>query len=196
MQDVINRFQQEQRQAVENQDANANLCVLATVDHSNRPRLRTLILRASNVDGFSVFTTASSRKWQHLQQNPNSELLIYWPSLKIQYRISGRAIMGSQDLIAQGWPNRPLNNKVLDHFYSHNNCQGHGAGERGEILRQLEDYKKSLDQRALATCPPGNLTLVVQFSEIEKLQLMENGIHHRQVFYKENQVVVAKTLWP
>lgn len=69
--------------------------VLSTVhlaeDGSPRPRSRTVLLKGSGPEGFTVFTNRGSAKGQELAATPWASLLLPWYALQRQVRIEGRA---------------------------------------------------------------------------------------------------------
>ncbi len=63
---------------------------LATADKSGAPSARMVLLKGIDRRGFHFFTNYLSRKGQELKQNPRAALVLYWPALDRQIRITGR----------------------------------------------------------------------------------------------------------
>lgn len=67
-----------------------NAMTLATATKSGAPSARMVLLKGIDRRGFSFFTNYLSRKGQELKQNPRAALVLYWPALDRQIRITGR----------------------------------------------------------------------------------------------------------
>ena len=64
---------------------------LATVTEENEPRVRTVVFRGWHKDSsMIIFTDRRSEKIQHLQSNPNAEILWFFFKSKTQYRFKGK----------------------------------------------------------------------------------------------------------
>lgn len=68
-----------------------NAMVLATVDASNRPAQRTVLLKQFDARGFVFFTNLESAKARQIEANPAVSLLFPWILLERQCTIQGRA---------------------------------------------------------------------------------------------------------
>jgi len=97
-------------------DANAELCVLSTVDGRGNAQARTLVLREVSDEGALVFMSASSPKWTQLAER-NGHVHVHWPSLGRQYRIDGPWRALTQEQLQAHWQQRPWASKVLDWYY-------------------------------------------------------------------------------
>ena len=67
-----------------------NAMVLATISPEGRPAQRTVLLKYFDQNGFVFFTNYSSRKAQHIKQNPVASLLFLWLPLERQVEIQGQ----------------------------------------------------------------------------------------------------------
>jgi len=67
-----------------------NAMTLATASSSGIPSARMVLLKSIDRRGFSFFTNYLSRKGRELKQNPRAALVLYWPALDRQIRITGR----------------------------------------------------------------------------------------------------------
>lgn len=68
-----------------------NAMVLSTVDHTQRPTQRTVLLKYFDASGFVFFTNYGSRKAQQIDGNPQVSLLFQWLPLHRQVEINGHA---------------------------------------------------------------------------------------------------------
>ena len=68
-----------------------NAMSLATVDTRGGPRLRTVLLKYFDSEGFVFFTNYESIKARHIEANAQVALLFLWLGLERQVQIRGRA---------------------------------------------------------------------------------------------------------
>jgi pyridoxamine 5'-phosphate oxidase len=66
-----------------------NAMALATADHSGRPSLRMVLMKAFDHRGFVFGTSYVSRKSEEISENGAAALLFYWPELERQVRVTG-----------------------------------------------------------------------------------------------------------
>jgi len=68
-----------------------NAMSLATVRPSGAPRIRTVLLKLFDANGFVFFTNFKSRKAEQIEENPNVAVLFNWVALERQVSINGVA---------------------------------------------------------------------------------------------------------
>src|SRR6478672_735087 len=61
-----------------------NAVVLATSTTDGRPSARTVLLKAFDERGFTVYTNYTSRKGRELTENPYASLVVPWIDLQLQ----------------------------------------------------------------------------------------------------------------
>ena len=66
-----------------------NAMTLATSGTDGIPAARIVLLKDFNEQGFVFYTNYGSHKSQQLTDNPNAALVLYWPMLQRQVRITG-----------------------------------------------------------------------------------------------------------
>jgi pyridoxamine 5'-phosphate oxidase len=98
-------------------DANADICFLAVASPDGDASVRTLVLRDIVGDRFGLFISGTSHKWSLLTAGASYQMLVYWPSLMLQYRISGTIETMDRAYIANQWQNKPDASKYLDYLY-------------------------------------------------------------------------------
>jgi pyridoxamine 5'-phosphate oxidase len=80
---------------------------VATSTRSGDPSARMVLLRGFDERGFGFFTNYESQKGRELAENPRAALVIYWPKLGRQVRISGTIEKQSPEESATYFHNRP-----------------------------------------------------------------------------------------
>ncbi len=166
-------FQQDRLRARESGDPWADLCVMASIE-GDSARLRVLVLR-DLADGLGVFYSGHSPKARQLDQHPQTELLTYYESIKVQYRLGVALRPISREIIEFHWPRRPQVSKQLDWLYEHL--------PQGSPI----DPSKSLQSLLAGTeshthPPPGASGAMLEIRSIDRLHLNADGAHERYFF--------------
>ncbi|MFN3580299.1 MAG: pyridoxamine 5'-phosphate oxidase [Pseudomonas sp.] len=99
-------------QAVEIESTEANAMMLATVDATGQPHLRTLLLKGMDDRGFVFFTNYQSAKGQQLQTNPQAAMTFWWHDLERQVRIEGQVEQISAEESDAYYHSRPVGSRL------------------------------------------------------------------------------------
>ncbi|WP_020680716.1 pyridoxamine 5'-phosphate oxidase [Marinobacterium rhizophilum] len=92
--------------------ADATSMTLATASASGMPSARIVLLKHFDAQGFCWYTDYRSHKGQDLAENPQAELMFYWPLLERQVRICG-TVERLPDVFAQTYfAERPLGSRL------------------------------------------------------------------------------------
>jgi len=67
-----------------------------------------VLLRGVDERGFGFFTNYESQKGRELAENPRAALVIYWPKLSRQVRVTGAVVKQSAEESTAYFHNRPL----------------------------------------------------------------------------------------
>jgi pyridoxine/pyridoxamine 5'-phosphate oxidase len=191
MTDPLQRLRDDRQRARSLEDPCAALCTLANIDAEGMPQARTLVLR--ELDGqLAVFINQTSPKWTHLVSGPAS-LVVWLPSLKVQYRLACNCTPVAQALVHDSWHLRPEPPKRMDWFYTLVQPQSSSIASRAELLNALE----SLDLPDPLTAPASAHGLYLSPSRIERLHLGEdNGVHDRLLYRLDADAWTLETLVP
>ena len=81
---------------------------LATSTRAGEPSARMVLLRGFDGRGFGFFTNYDSQKGRELAENPRAALVVYWPKLGRQVRVSGAVSRQSTEESTTYFHNRPL----------------------------------------------------------------------------------------
>ena len=188
--DLIKLFRSDQRQAMAEKDAYANLCVISTVGSNNQPRSRTLVLRSIG-DDLAIFINKSSPKWSEMKGG--IALQTYWASTQVQYRMSVSSIEIDKKTISESWQLRPNIPKKMDWVYK---SAFHQSSKVQDLVRLRAEIDKirNVDELEATDQATG---LILQPEVIERLDLnTEDGIHDRRLYLKEDTYWIKKQLVP
>lgn len=81
---------------------------LATATARGEPSARMVLLRGFDERGFGFFTNYESQKGRELTANPAAALVLYWPSLGRQVRITGPVVKQTREESVAYFHGRPL----------------------------------------------------------------------------------------
>ncbi|MCB1685884.1 MAG: hypothetical protein R3E82_00235 [Pseudomonadales bacterium] len=189
--DPMQRLAADRAAARARQDPCAGLCTVANVDESGLPQQRTLVLRDLEAR-LAVFVNSTSPKWPSLRQGPVS-VLVWLPSLNVQYRLACRTDPVPEHLVHASWQLRPDSPKRLDWFYTHHAPQSSTVGSREELLSALA----SLALPEPLTAPPTAQGLYLHPLTVERLDLtQDNGVHDRRSYRRDEDIWIETTLTP
>lgn len=173
--DPLARLQAERSLARSREDPCANLCTLANVDADGLPQARTVILRDLE-NRLAVFVNATSPKFAQLENGPLS-IVIWLPSLNVQYRLAATTEPVPAALVAGSWQLRPDPPKRMDWLYTTRQAQSSPIASREALL----DLLTGLELPEILSAPDTARGLYLQPSMIERLDLnQENGVHDRR----------------
>src|SRR5688572_18052134 len=85
---------------------------LATASRNGRPRARVVLLRGADRSGVVFFTNFRSAKGREIGARDRVALCLYWPHMKVQVRIEGRAAPVSDAEADAYFASRPRDSQV------------------------------------------------------------------------------------
>ena len=127
--------------ARQSSDPNADVCFLATTDANGRAHVRTLVLREIVDNRFGVYLNRSSPKWTQLAENNGYELLLFYPTIARQYRLSGSMQEIDPTIVSSNWRMRPAASKYLDYVYREVLPQSSNIESRQALLSEIDSLK-------------------------------------------------------
>jgi len=81
---------------------------LATSTRSGEPSARMVLLRGFDDRGFGFFTNYDSQKGRELAENPRAALVVYWPKLGRQVRMTGTVVKQTAEESTTYFHKRPV----------------------------------------------------------------------------------------
>ena len=178
--DPIELLVRDRADARESNDPMVDRCVLGTVNRNGRAALRTLVLREID-DRLALFYSRTSAKHAEVITNGNrGSLLIFLPSIGVQYRIEARFEEISRSVIESHWQLKPEASKRMDSIY-----------ERHPQSTVIEDFN-TFETLFAATVPPrqrppkrvGNFVLA---DLVERLELRADPQMHDRKLFKRSE---------
>jgi pyridoxamine 5'-phosphate oxidase len=187
----------DRNQARTDQDPNADVCFLATSDSQGQPRVRTLVLREISENRFNVYLNEGSPKWQQLLQNSSYQLLLYYPSVSRQYRLSGSIAQLPPGTVSESWKFRPTASKYLDYYYQDKAQQGSVLRSRDELTRGISDITDRYPDAGSLEAPAHAIGIELIIASIDRLDLSNSDqIHDRRYYQLTDEGWTEKVLVP
>ena len=159
-------------------DGNANLCVVASVDGNGDPQARVLVLR--DIDSrLAVFVNGSSPKAREFGHSDHIAVLVWLPSLGVQYRITCRLDAMEPHIVRESWQLRPLAAKRLDWLYERS-PQGSAVEDRETLLARLAQMESE-------AAPANAVGFFLDPVRVDRLALdNDTGVHDRRLFERQD----------
>ena len=178
--DPIRLLQADRAEARERKDPNANLCLLATV-RDGQPQARMLVLRDVE-DRLALFFNANSPKAAQIRMSETVAVVVYLPSMDVQYRLECRLDTVPAPIVRASWQLRPPIPKRLDWLY-----QRHPQGTAVASRERLVSLLGLADETAPpSTAPESAVGYFLDVVEVERLHLAQpDGIHDRRRYQRQ-----------
>ena len=179
--DPIERIKNERQEARNQDDPNADLCFLA-LSESEKPSVRTLVLRDVSDNGFTLFINTTSPKWSIIQTNNKAEILIWYSKSQTQYRIYGLIEEIPPSIIEHNWHRRPPESKYIDYSYESLGSQSSQINSMDDLTGHIKELKEAHPEEEMVK-PESAAGIVLRPEVIEMLDLSTpNRIHDRRRF--------------
>jgi pyridoxamine 5'-phosphate oxidase len=110
--DPLKQFAAWFKDAVAAEEILPEAMTLATSTGSGEPSARMVLLRGVDERGFGFFTNYDSQKGRELAENPRAALVVYWPKLGRQVRVSGTVLKQTLEESTAYFHGRPLASQI------------------------------------------------------------------------------------
>lgn len=188
----LNQLFDDRALARHHDDPCANLCTAASVDGNGNPQARTLVLRDVR-DRLAVFGSETSPKWQEFNADASVAIVVWLPTLQLQYRLSCATEPVPKSIVHESWQLRPDAAKRLDWYYTKHHPQGTRLPHRNALLARLQ----SLDVPDPLVAPHTAAGLYLNPQAIDRLDLNQpDRVHDRRHFELVDGTWVEAVLVP
>ena len=110
-----------------------NALSLATSSSSGIPSVRMVLLKGLTEKGFVFYTNFNSNKGIDLKSNPNASMCFHWKSLRRQVRISGKAVVISDQEADKYYSSRAYESRI-----------GAWASRQSSVLKNRDELFDSI----------------------------------------------------
>ena len=182
--DPVALLREDRTRAAERADPMANLCVLATLD-AGEPEARTMVLRdlepaLSGPPSFGLFVNTTSPKFREFRQSSTVVVVVYLPSLAVQYRLRCSLEQLPEGLVRASWRLRPPIPKRMDWLYEDH--------PQSSVVDSREALVGLLHGPEPASAPGSAVGFRLLVQSIDRLDLdTEDGVHDRRRYDYDGQ---------
>jgi pyridoxamine 5'-phosphate oxidase len=152
----------------------ADAMVVATATPDGAPSARMVLLRGLDDRGLCFYSNTESRKGRELAANPRAALVLHWPEVGRQVRVTGAVTRLDDDEAVAYWRNRPRASQ-LSAWASR---QSEPIGNRDELEAEVELITARFDDDDVPL-PPFWGGYRVMPDEIELWEHREDRLHDR-----------------
>ena len=166
--------------------------VLITATRDAKPSGRMVLLRGvvPNV-GFRFFTNYESRKSGELLENPNAQLLFYWPAFGRQIRVEGLISKVDDQVSDEYWATRPRDSQIG----AIASRQSRPLGTMEELKAAVKKIEKEFDGKPVPRPDNwGGFEL-----KAERFEFWEDGafrLHERLIYERDGSNWKISRLYP
>ncbi len=187
----LGRLGEDRRQAREKRDPWADLCIVSTVTADGEPSARVLVVReldpatrrppASKLESpaLGIFVNASSPKVDDFSNSTSIAVLIYLPSVMVQYRLRCTLAPIEPAIVREAWQMRPETPKRMDWVYE-THPQSSEIASREALIEAVASQAR--EEPLLA--PESAVGYVFEPFEIERLDLSDGDAPHDRRRYE------------
>ena len=169
-------------EATEKNVKDINSCALATSSLTGMPSVRMVLLKGWSELGFEFYTNYESAKARDLLENPNAELLIWWPDLARQIRISGTVEKVSKAQSEAYFHSRPRDSQ-LGALASR---QSQKLDAKETLIREVETLKKTYINLEIPL-PENWGGFILNPTKFEYWQGQPSRLHDRIIYEKTTE---------
>ena len=185
-------FKQWMSEAEKNEINDPNAVALATVNESNQPDVRMVLLKEFNKDGFVFFTNLNSKKGTDLKKIPKASMCFHWKSLLRQVRISGDISSISNNEADEYFNSR----SYLSRIGAWSSNQSKPMETRDAFLNKIEEYKNKFKDENNVPRPKHWSGFLLAPNKIEFWKDVEGRLHQRLEYTKNSSSWIKKILYP
>ena len=185
-------FKEWMSEAEKNEINDPNAVALATVNDSNQPDVRMVLLKEYNKNGFIFFTNLNSKKGSDLKEIPKASMCFHWKSLLRQVRISGDVSLISDDEADKYFYSRPYLSKIG----AWSSSQSKPMETRDALLNQIDEYKNKFTDQNNVPRPDHWSGFLLSPKKIEFWKDVEGRLHQRLEYSKVSNSWKRQILYP
>ena len=185
-------FKEWMAEAEKNEINDPNAVALATVNESNQPDVRMVLLKEYNKNGFIFFTNLNSKKGTDLKKTPKASMCFHWKTLLRQVRISGDISLISDDEADKYFYSRPYLSKIG----AWSSSQSKPMETRDALLNKIDEYKNKFKDQNNVPRPDHWSGFLLSPNKIEFWKDVEGRLHQRLEYSKVSNSWERQILYP
>ena len=169
-----------------------NAVAVATVDKTNQPSVRMVLLKGLSDKGFVFYTNFNSKKGSDLKANKKSSMCFHWKSIRRQIRISGKVSIVDKEEADKYFSSRDYGSKIAAWASS----QSKTMNTRDEFLKKIKEFEKKFSDKNNVPRPSHWSGWRVNPEQIEFWLEVKNRTHQRLNYVLKEGNWVKEILYP
>ncbi|MEM1080006.1 MAG: pyridoxamine 5'-phosphate oxidase [Pseudomonadota bacterium] len=188
---ILDLFHQGMTQAVAAQVPEPTAMTLATAQLNGQPSARTVLLKQINEQGFTFYTNRTSRKGQHLIDNPKASLVFWWREIEQQVLVDGRVVSVSDAEADAYFASRPRGSQIG----AWASLQSSVLDSRDELVQRVAELEQQYQHRDVPR-PPHWSGFTLEPDRVEFWYGREYRLHERICFAASEDTWQEGLLYP
>lgn len=178
-------------------DPYADVAFLVTAGGDGLPEGRALTLRDVTDRGPGVLINRTSPKWRAIEAAGRAGLLIYWASVRRQYRVRGRVEPMEPAEVRRLWGLKSHGARLLENYYGEILPQSHPVPSRGAFLEGIERLRRRWPDGEAVPRPETLAGIRIVPGEVETWHgAGEDRLHDRRLYVRSEAGWSMTTLVP
>ncbi len=158
-----------------------NAMNIASVDQSNQPSSRMVLLKKISDEGLVFYTNYNSRKGKEIKLNPKVAVNFWWRELKKQIRVEGHIEKASKEDSDNYFNSRPLKSRVSAIISNQSSI----IPSYEDLTKQIDNYLDHNDKSSIKRPDHCGLYIVIP-NAVEFWQEQDNRTHERLKYILED----------
>tara|TARA_B110000285_G_C14833083_1_gene471797 strand:- start:93 stop:725 length:633 start_codon:yes stop_codon:yes gene_type:complete len=188
----IDLFKNWFKRAEETEINDPNAVALGTVNQTNQPSVRMVLLKGLSNEGFVFYTNFNSRKGSDLKSNLQASMCFHWKSLRRQVRVIGKVQQVSEKEADEYYNSRPYKNRIS--AWASN--QSEKLDSRETFIKKISEFEKKYPNQNKVPRPPHWSGWRILPEEIEFWLDGEGRVHERLNYVNNNNKWKKEILYP
>ena len=164
---------------------------LGTVSEQGRPRVRMLLLKHADGDGFVFYTNLESRKGAELARTPFAAMTFHWTAMERQVRVEGETRPVSAEEADAYFATRPRGSQIG----AWASQQSRPIAREGDLEARVAEFEKKFAGRDVPRPPHWSGFRLVP-SVIEFWYGKPSRLHVRHLYTRQGSSWRVETLYP
>lgn len=169
-------------------DPASRYCTLATIEkqeaNNDQPQVRTRTVVVRDITDTACLLYVNRDGQKNLTHNSNArvELLLFYPSSMMQFRVRGKVALMDEGELKKHWQRKPYEAKLLDHYYASYQPQSSALKSRKALESGIDELKSKYPEPENVPFSDNALGIYVHADYVEVWKVKDSGLHERKLY--------------